>query len=231
MSIAAILFDFDGTLLDTETTIYEVWCELFERHGATLDRALWQTTLGTHGALDPIAHLVDLLGRELPREELRRETREQMMHRCGELPLLPGAAERLAEARALGLRTAVASSSTVRWVTGWLDHHGLQEAFDGLSCRDHVERVKPAPDIFLRAAELLGVVPAECLVFEDSPNGATAAVSAGMRCVTIPSPLTSGLGFPPTDLVLGSLAEMSLGEILDRVDPRGAPVWQAAETA
>jgi HAD superfamily hydrolase (TIGR01509 family) len=136
------------------------------------------------------------------------------MVRCEALTLLPGVADRVREARASGLKTAVASSSTSAWVEGWLERHGIRDLFETVCSRDHVERVKPAPDLFLLAATRLGVAPERCVVFEDSPNGIRAARAAGMRCVAIPNAVTSALSMEGADLVLPSLSAQSLPQIL-----------------
>jgi beta-phosphoglucomutase-like phosphatase (HAD superfamily) len=111
----------------------------------------------------------------------------------------------------------VASSSTRGWFERWLGKHAILHRFDALCGRDDVARVKPAPDLFLLAAERLGVRPETCVVFEDSPNGIRAARSAGMRCVAVPNALTRQLTLPDPDLVLTSLAERPLHEILRAV--------------
>lgn len=219
--VAAVVFDFDGLILDTETPIYESWREAYRENDRDLDLDVWQRALGTHAAFDPCGHLAELLGRPVDCDALRRQVQARNLRRCDEQPLLPGVAERAEEARALGLRTAVASSSTCRWVDGWLTRHGIRPLFDSVCARDDVARVKPAPDLYLLAAERLGVAPAACLVFEDSPNGILAARAAGMRVAAVPNVLTRLLELPETDLVLGSLAEMSLAEMFGRL--RGRP--------
>ena len=214
MTIDALILDFDGLILDTESPIFEEWQAAFRARGHELGLDVWQHGLGTHGAYDPCAHLAELTGEAFDHEALRQEIRARNMARCEALDLLPGVRERLAEARALGLLTAVASSSTSTWVEGWLARHGIRHLFDAVCSRDHVERVKPAPDLYLLAAARLEVPPPRCLVFEDSPNGIRAARAAGMRCVAVPNPVTRTLPLEGADLVLPSLGERSLSEIL-----------------
>jgi len=127
----------------------------------------------------------------------------------------------LRDARALGLGRAVASSSSCGWVEGWLRRHAIRELVDVVVARDDVRKVKPDPELFLLAAARLGSAPAACVVFEDSPNGMRAALAAGMRCVAVPNALTRPLARPPVDLVLDSLAERPLAEILSGLE-RGA---------
>ena len=89
--------------------------------------------------------------------------------------------------------------------------------FDAVCTRDDVRRVKPAPDLFLLAADRLGVDPAACVVFEDSPNGLRAAHTAGMKTVAIPNGLTRGLPMPAPHLALDSMADMTTADILARL--------------
>jgi len=219
----AVLFDFDGTILDTETPEFEEWREAFRARGHDLTLEVWQHSVGTVGAYDPCAHLADLTGVPLDHEALRQQVYARHQTRCEAQPLLPGVVDRVREARAAGLKTAVASSSISEWVEGWLARHRIRDLFDAVCTRDQVAQVKPAPDLFLLAAARLGVAPEECLAFEDSPNGIRAARAAGMRCVAIPNPLTRHLPLGEADLVVESLADHSLDEILRRVRPSDAP--------
>ena len=134
---------------------------------------------------------------------------------CDGQPLLPGVEALLRDAKALGLGRAVASSSSCGWVEGWLRRHGIRDLLDVVVARDDVRKVKPDPELFLLAASRLGVSPAACVVFEDSPNGMRAALAAGMRCVAVPNALTRPLERPEVDLVLDSLEERRLGAILE----------------
>ncbi|HEU0090497.1 MAG TPA: HAD family hydrolase [Vicinamibacteria bacterium] len=218
MKFGALILDFDGLILDTESPIFEEWRATFRARGHDLGLDVWQHALGTFGTYDPCAHLSKLTGEDFDHEALRQEVRARNMVRCEALPLLPGVAERVQEARASGLKTAVASSSTSAWVEGWLERHGIRSLFDTVCARDHVARVKPAPDVFLLAATRLGVTPERCVVFEDSPNGIRAARAAGMRCVAIPNAVTCALPMEGADLVLTSLGERPLAGILGRLE-------------
>jgi HAD superfamily hydrolase (TIGR01509 family) len=215
--LRAVLFDFDGTIVDTETPEFEEWRAAFRARGHELGLDVWQHTLGTVGGYDPCAHLADLTGTAFDHDALRREVYARHQARCEAQPLLPGVVDRLHEARAAGLRTGVASSSLAEWVEGWLARHAIRDLFDVVCTREQVQHVKPAPDLFLLAATRLGVPPESCLVFEDSPNGLRAARAAGMKCVAIPNPLTRHLPLGDADLVVASLGEHSLTKILDRI--------------
>jgi HAD superfamily hydrolase (TIGR01509 family) len=217
LSIDAVILDFDGLIVDTETPIFEAWRGAYERRGQTLGLEQWQHSLGTHGGFDAHEHLESLLGEPLSREELKHEVRAVSARMSEGRPLLPGVEALLGEARELGLARAVASSSSCGWVEGWLARHGIRDMLDVVVARDDVTNVKPDPELFLLAARRLGVAPARCLVFEDSPNGMRAALTAGMRCVAVPNALTRPLSRPDVDLVLESLDERPLASVVHAV--------------
>jgi len=218
VTITALILDFDGLIVDTETPAYEEWQVVYRRHGHDLPLERWQHAVGTHGGFDPCLDLETLTGLRLDHDRLIREVAQRHRERCLAEPLLPGVETLLAEGEALGLRRAVASSSTASWVEGWLAHHGIRHRIEAVVTREDVPRVKPAPDLFLLAAARLGVPPAACVVFEDSPNGIRAARAAGMRCVAIPNAVTCALPMEGADLVLTSLDERPLAGILGSLD-------------
>ena len=123
--IRAVVLDFDGLILDTETPIFDAWFDAYRRHGHDLGLDLWQHSLGTHGVFDPLSHLDSLCGGRLDREALLAEVKAQTARGCDALPLMPGVERLLLDARALGLARAVASSSSSGWVEGWLQRHGI----------------------------------------------------------------------------------------------------------
>jgi len=214
-ALAAVVLDFDGLIVDTETPIFEAWLAAYRRRGQPLGLEEWQHTLGTHGGFDPLEHLDALLGGALDRDAVLAEVKEATAKGCDGQPLLPGVEALLRDAKALGLGRAVASSSSCGWVEGWLTRHGIRGLLDVVVARDDVRKVKPDPELFLLAARRLGLEPAACVVFEDSPNGMRAALAAGMRCVAVPNALTRPLVRPEVDLVLESLAERPLADVLE----------------
>ena len=215
--IRAIVFDFDGLILDTEEPVYRSWLEVYQEHGEELPFDRWIQIIGsTTAGFHPQHHLEERLGRPLPQEVLdRRIGRRTEMILAQDV--LPGVRQRVDEARELGLRLGVASSSTQDWVRGHLARLGILEKFDCIRCRDDVAHAKPEPDLYLAVAGCLGVEPAEAIAIEDSPNGVTAAKRAGMRCVAIPNSITETLDLSGADIVLGSLADATLGELLERL--------------
>jgi HAD superfamily hydrolase (TIGR01509 family) len=222
--IAAVILDFDGLIVDTETPIFEAWLAAYRRRGCSVGLDEWQHALGTHGGFDPLQHLEAQMrgslaapGHELDRDAVLAEVQEATAKGCDGQPLLPGVEALLRDAGALGLGRAVASSSSCGWVNGWLERHGIRALLDVVVGRDDVRNVKPDPELFLLAASRLAKAPEACVVFEDSPNGMRAALAAGMRCVAVPNALTRPLERPAVDLVLDSLAERPLAAILEAV--------------
>jgi len=215
--IQALIFDFDGLLVDTETPAFESWRALYVEYGHELTLDLWQGALGTNHGFDALEHLATLAVQPFDQPALlaRRVAAKHAL--SATQPLLPGARAILSQAAALGLPCAVASSSGRDWVVGWLRHHGIEAAFACIRTADDVTCTKPAPDLFLSAAACLGVSPANCLVFEDSPNGILAAHAAGMRCVAVPGAITRRLTLPAADLLLALLDTLPLADILARV--------------
>jgi HAD superfamily hydrolase (TIGR01509 family) len=230
-ALKAIVFDFDGLILDTEEPIYRSWLEVYTAHGQELPAERWMQIVGSsNAAFDPRAYLEEVLGRALTQdvidERLRRRT-ELVLAQA----VLPGVAELAAAARDAGLKTGVASSSTQGWVRDHLERLGILALFDCIRCRDDVPLVKPAPDLFLATLDCLGVAPTESVAIEDSPNGVLAAKAAGMFCVAVPNTITAGLDLSRADLVLPSLAgatpeslAASLGLTVFRCESGSSPV-------
>ena len=213
--IRAVVFDFDGLILDTEEPVYRSWLEVYEAHGEELPFERWVQIVGsTTAGFHPQHHLEERLGRSLPKEILdRRIGRRTEMILAQEA--LPGVVRRIEEARAMGLQLGVASSSTNEWVKGHLARLGILESFDCIRCRDDVANAKPEPDLYLAVLECLGVRASEAIAIEDSPNGVLAAKRAGLRCVAIPNSITAQLDLGQADLLLGSLDEVTLAELLE----------------
>lgn len=216
--VRALIFDFDGLLVDTETPAYQSWVEIFREHGAELPRALYQQDIGTAGMFDAIGELQRLTGKQFEHEVVWTARQAHKDRLSFDQPLMPGALDLLRTAHQVGLPLAVASSSGREWIDNWLERLNIRPFFQCVRTRHDVERIKPAPDLFLAAAACLGVEPAFCVVFEDSPHGMIAAASAGMRCVAVPNDLTVDLPRPPTALTLSSLAELPLARLIERLE-------------
>jgi HAD superfamily hydrolase (TIGR01509 family) len=220
--IAALIFDFDGLLMDTETAALESWRSIYAEYGCAITLEMWQSALGSSSGFNAMRHLAATLAQRQPpvafdQQDIRARRDALKLRLCASQPLMPGVLSLLDQADAMGLPCAVASSNSHAWVAGWLRHHAIFERFACLCTGDNVSTTKPAPDLFLCAAACMGVPAARCLVFEDAPNGIRAAHAAAMPCVAVPGPVSRQMPFPPTDLVLSSLDTMPLAEILRRI--------------
>ena len=211
--IDAVVFDFDGTILDTETPYFYAWCEAYREHGLELTVEEWATCLGTHGGFDPIEDLA-AKGATFDADELLERMRARKDELTDVDTLLPGIREWILEAADLGLGIAVASSSSHEWVNGHLTRLALADRFGHVSCRQEGVPAKPEPDLFLRACDALGVDPQRALAVEDSPNGVIAAKSAGMYCVAVPHELTAALDLSQADLLVPSLDGLQLRDVI-----------------
>ena len=210
----AVIFDFDGLILDTEWPAFVSVVEVFEAHGVELALSDWQHRIG-RGDNAPWPELLEVaVGRPLDHDELIDQRRERKNAMTDANPVQPGVMDLLGHADTLGLATAVASSSPISWVGRHLDRLGISHRFGAVRTRDDVDRAKPWPDVFLAAADALDVDPTRSVVFEDSRNGVLAAKEAGMFCVAVPNRITEGLDFSDADLVVSSLADVDLGALL-----------------
>ncbi len=214
----ALLFDFDGLILDTETPEVIAWQEIYSRYGVAFPLDLWGQIVGGNGTadFDPVAYLAEKSGRPINADLMRADKRVRDRELISYQDILPGVRDYLEAARTCGLQTAVVSSSTHAWVDGQLKRLGLFEAFDCIICREDAARPKPNPDLYLKALEVLGVDPEQAIVFEDSPNGVKAGRAAGIRTVAVPNPVTIRLGVDGADLTLTSLADLPLPDLLAR---------------
>jgi HAD superfamily hydrolase (TIGR01509 family) len=211
MVISAVLFDFDGVLVDTEWAIYHAWLRTFRAHGHDLPLDVYTHCIGSDFATwSPKTHLEDLTGQAFDWHDLDTRRQQEIVAELDGEGSMPGAAALLAQLTAAGIRRAVVSSSSHQWVDGWLEKTALARHFETIVCRGDAERIKPAPDLFLEAARRLGLDPAACLVFEDSLNGVKAAKAAGMRVWVVPNRVTAALDFSTADRVFPSLTELAM---------------------
>ena len=217
MTLEAVVFDFDGLIIDSEWMIYEAALNAFATHGHKLPLEAWATIIGTNSRTDPdwwvnlcrAAGVTDFAEADFDAtyRELRREDFDDM-------PALPGVVDLVADLRAAGVPLGIASSSS----RGWIDRHvtrlGLDSSFDTLVGSDTVGGVgKPNPDVYLRACSDLGADPTRSVALEDSAHGVAAAKAAGMRAVGIPSRITVHNDFSQADLVVDSLEDLSAARL------------------
>lgn len=207
-----VIFDLDGIIFDSERAVFNEWKLIAEKYGFPNLEEPYAKCIGVNA--DTCRQIfLDYYGADFPYdaycEERRRNFREKYSH--GRLPLKPGVIELLEGLKKKGFLTAIASSTRTENVREEIRDAELLKYFDEIVGGDQVERSKPAPDIFLKAAEKLGVLPKKCCVIEDSYNGIRAASAAGMFPVMVPDML------PPNDemrekagLIVDSLNEIRM---------------------
>jgi HAD superfamily hydrolase (TIGR01509 family) len=216
----ALIFDFDGLLVDTESTALQAWREQFAVHGVEFPLEVWNRYIGSQGSQQAMLGAVRDGGIEFDDAELLAEWRGRHNGIVNSEHLRDGVREFLDDAVARGLPMAVASSATRDWLDVHLERVGVRGLFAAVCARDN-GRVKPAPDIYLAALDALGVGAGDAIAFEDSPNGVTAAKAAGIFCVAVPNPVTSGLALDHADLRVSSFTEISVSTLIELF--RGGP--------
>ena len=213
--IDALIFDFDGLIVETEGTWFDVWQETYLRYDQPLPFDLYARTIGTSfEAFDPWVHLESLIGRSLDREPIRRQQRVRYAELIQDAPILPGVIDHLDRAAELGIKLAVASSSDRNWVVGHLSRLHLVDRFAVIRTSNDVARVKPDPELYLSATTMLGATAWRTIAFEDSPNGLRSARDAGLFCIVVPNALTARLPLEDAHLRLRSLADHTLDELI-----------------
>lgn len=222
--IEAVVFDFDGLLMDTESTMVESWRAEWNHHGfeLDLDDDFWP---GHGGDVSDLRYerLASVVGPTFDRaaSHARRLDHRDRLHR--ELDFRPGIRDWFHEARRLRLRMAIASSSPMTWVRGHLERVNAFGLFDPVVTGDQVEQHKPDPMIYLLALERLGLRGAQALAVEDTPHGVAAAAAAGMATVAIPNPFVPIAAVDSADVVLSSAAAKPLREVLEDARSRPSP--------
>jgi putative hydrolase of the HAD superfamily len=215
----AVIFDFDGLILDTETLHVEIYQEMFIDHNIEFPYLEWIKNIGSKSTFT----IFDLLERELVSEKVDRElwkvqNQQKFSERVSALEARPGVIEYLNAAKAEGLKIGLASSSNREWVTDHLSNLNLIDYFETIRTSDDVELVKPDPALYKLAVEDLGVLPSECLAFEDSVNGAMAAIEAGLTCIIVPNHTTRHLEFPKVKQRLSSMDDVSFSQLIKEMN-------------
>ena len=211
--LRAVIFDFDGLILDTEFPWFTGWTEIYADYGQKLELETYAPAIGKVDGFDPHAYLEQLTGQQLARDTLRERHRARVLSLISELPLLDGVTERLMEARSRGLKIGLASSSDPEWVGEHLDRYDLTGFFDVVRCFGPDHPSKPSPALYIAALEQLDVLASDAVAFEDSPHGIAAAQAAGVHCIAVPNQLTAMLDLSAADEIILSLATISLGEL------------------
>ena len=210
---SAVVFDFDGLMLDTEWTGYVSTNEVFRAHGEELSLELWTSFIGTTDHPHWSEILADQLGHPVDIEKWQPRRVADGFERASRLELLPGVGELMDALASVGVPMAVASSSTGGWVRQHLDARALTNRFEAILTGDDVERTKPDPALYGLACKALGVDPSSAVAIEDSVLGIAAAKAAGMSAVAVPGHMTAHMDFSEADLVVASCTELDPGAL------------------
>ncbi|MEN1934719.1 HAD family hydrolase [Paenibacillus sp. 102] len=212
----AIIFDFDGLIVDTETIWFQSFQEVIREYGGDLPLEEFAKCIGTTDEV-----LYTYIEQQLKEQFNKRLIKEKVSALHQEKMKIPatrdGVKEYLEEAKSLGVKIGLASSSSREWVVGFLEDLGIREYFEVIKTKEDVEKVKPDPALYKAAIEELEIDSSEVVVFEDSVNGLKAAIAAGLKCVVVPNEVTKALQFENYHLRLGSMKEKSLTEVLQYV--------------
>jgi HAD superfamily hydrolase (TIGR01509 family) len=214
LNLQSLIFDFDGLIVDTEKPGFDSWNEIYADFGQRLTLDDWRGATGYVGGFDPGVHLEALLGRMLDWQSLapRRDARNWEL--TLKQDVLPGIRELMLAAVNADIPVGVASNSGFGWVNDGLERLGLRNFVRAIVTRDMVLNPKPAPDVYLKAAETLKVLPALSVALEDSEPGCRAAKAAGMRAVAIPNQFSERQDLSVADLVVPSAKVLSLERLV-----------------
>lgn len=206
----AVIFDFDGTIFDSETPIYQAYAAALAEIGLELTIPAWATVVG-HGEDDSHRAMVAAVGVEFDREDLEARYARQDRSWRDTLPALSGVEPLLDELAAAGVATGIASSSPETWVHTHLVRLQLRDRFAVIASRDQVEgRGKPDPASYRFATRELGADPARTIAIEDSNPGVTAALAAGLTVIAIPSEITRHTDLSAAHHTVDSMADLDL---------------------
>ncbi len=214
MTIKAFIFDFDGLILDTETPEFEAWQEIFKQYNFGLPLSEWQKTLGTsRQEFDPPTYLEELIGHPINKKMIEHDHKIIALEKITLLEALPGVEKLLASAREKGIKLAVASSSSTDWVWCHLARLKLAKYFDTICGGNEVPAVKPDPALFQLALNELQVEPGK-LSFLKILLMDHRGQNAGIFCIAVPNPISKQLSIDHANLVLRSLEDTSVDELL-----------------
>ena len=211
--IRALVFDFDGLILDTETPIIDAWVSIHNEAGIPHVR---EDAARVVGHVDMDYDPWEAFDRDVDRDALEKEHKRRSRSMLERQQILPGVKEYLEKGKALGLQLAIASNSPHVWVDTHLKRLGLFDLFNVIRCRDDVARGKPEPELYQSVLTAFGISGSEAIAFEDSSAGSLAAKRAGLWCVAVPNPSTFAHAFDHVDLQVTSLAEVRLEDLLRR---------------
>ncbi|WP_088072264.1 HAD family hydrolase [Gottfriedia luciferensis] len=214
--IKAIIFDFDGLIVDTESVWFEAYKEVLLQYEVELTLQKFSEVIGT---TDEILYEYINSNAKVPivREKIEQLVKEIVKQKLIKPVLRENVEDYLKSAKNAGLQIGLASSSSKEWVESFLKKLNIFDYFSVIKTSDDVSKVKPDPELYLKAIEELGVQVNEAIAFEDSLNGLIAARKAGLKCVIVPNSVTTHLEFENYSLRLSSMAEKTLDDVINHL--------------
>ncbi|BFH63577.1 HAD family hydrolase [Paenibacillus azoreducens] len=217
--IKAVIFDFDGLIVDTETPAYHAFCKVYGEYGRELPLETYAKCVGTSfDAFNPYTHLAEMLEHKVDSEVIRKQVDVEYRELLRHIQPRPGVVDYLREAGELGLKVGLASSSYFNWIEPYLTKFDLHGYFDSINTADLVQKVKPDPELYQLSLQRLEVQPDEAISFEDSLNGFIAAQKAGLHTVIVPNEMTRTFSFEDYDLKISGMDSMPLQDLIARLE-------------
>ena len=211
--LKTIIMDFDGLIVDTEVVWYQIYVEWF-RKNKNYEMSVQEFLICVGSEAEELFKSLDSRGIHVDREIFARDTQQRFIEESTKLPAKPGVEDFLRIAKKQGIVIALATSSTRKKPETHLNRLNLMKYFDLLVTAEDVQRIKPAPDLFLKTAEKAGCTVEECLVIEDSLNGLKAGLNANMRVRVVPNDGTKYCDFQGEYLMVNSLEDVDVEKLI-----------------
>ncbi len=222
MKLQAVVFDFDGLVVDTETPEYTTWAEVFADYGQQLSVSEWGKSVGAAPGTWTATEFLETLIGPYDKEKVKADHKARLKAKTENLKPMPGILEWVEDLKRNRIPYGIASSSVAEWVNRFLEGAGLSGVFPIIVTRSEVLRAKPNPDLYLEACRQLNADPMYAAALEDSTNGIKAAKAAGMWGIAVPCPVTVTFDFTMADKVVPSLREFKLKDLSQLMEP-GSP--------
>lgn len=211
--LKTIIMDFDGLIVDTEVVWYQIYVEWF-RKNKNYEMSVQEFLICVGSEAEELFKSLDSRGIHVDREIFARDIQQRFIEESTKLPAKPGVEDFLRTAKKQGIVIALATSSTRKKPETHLNRLNLMKYFDLLVTAEDVQRIKPAPDLFLKTAEKAGCTVEECLVIEDSLNGLKAGLNANMRVLVVPNDVTKYCDFQGEYLMVNSLEDVDVEKLI-----------------
>lgn len=213
--LKAVIMDFDGVIIDTEVVWYEIYKGWFKEHyGYDLSVTEFLICVGS-SAKDFFLQMKEQNNIVVDEELFAKNTMNRFIAESDALPIKSGVRNFITEVKSRGLKLALATSSAGKKPIKHLKRLGLLDYFDEIITAEDVERIKPFPDLFLKAVERLNIEPSEAIIVEDSANGLKAGLKADINVIVVPNEVTKHSAFDDCYRIAERLDEVNVGQLID----------------